>query len=87
MTFLEQGAIGERHVGGGDRLAIVKMRLGAQVEHHPATVVAVFDGACDQAIAGRGLIAGRVVLAGADHQGFVQLAHPVLQEVRRGDRA
>jgi len=87
MTFGQQGAIGKRHVIRGDRLAIVKACFRAQVEHHPAAVLAVLHRLGNQPVAGGRLIAGRRVLAGADHQRFVQLIDAVLQEVRCGNRA
>ncbi|MNJ39455.1 hypothetical protein D3C77_343270 [compost metagenome] len=46
-----QQPIGEGDVIGGDRLAIVKPRLLAQVEHHPAWVLAVLDRFGDQPVA------------------------------------
>jgi hypothetical protein len=87
MAFLEQQAVGKRDVMGGDRRAIVETRFGAQVEHHPAAVLAVLHRLGNQAIAGGRFVAGRCVLAGADHQRLVELVDAVLQEIRRGDRA
>ena len=87
MAFLEQQPVGERHVIRGDRFAVVETRLRAQVEDHPAAVFAVFDGLCDQAVAGGGFVAGRVVLTGADHQRFIELVDPVLQKVGCRNRA
>ena len=51
VAFGQQGAIGERHVIGGNRLAVVKARFGAQVEHHPTAVLAVFHRLGNQAVA------------------------------------
>lgn len=87
MAFLEQQAVGERHVPGGDRQAVVEAGLGPQVEHHPAAVFAVLHRAGDQAVAGGGLVAGGSIEARAHHQGLVELVDSVLQEVRRGYRA
>ncbi len=87
VTVLEQRPVGERHVIGGDGHAIVKPRFGAQVEHHPTAVFAVFHRLGDQAVARRRFITGRRVLAGADHQWFVQLIDAVLQEIGCGNRA
>lgn len=67
MTFLEQHAVGERDVVRGDWRTIVEPRFGAQVEHHPTAVFGVFQRLGDQAITGSRLVAGRCVLAGADH--------------------
>ncbi|MNO95760.1 hypothetical protein D3C76_874070 [compost metagenome] len=87
MAMPEQGAVGEFHVPAGDRPAVMEARLRTQVEHHPAAVVGVLHAAGDQAVAGRRLVPGRVVEAGAHHQRLVQLVDAVLQEVRGGDRA
>ncbi|MNL63502.1 hypothetical protein D3C87_1876440 [compost metagenome] len=87
VTFLEQQAIGKRHVVGGNRRAIMEPRLRAQVEHHPAAVLAVLHRLGDQAITGRRLVAGRCVLPCADHQGFVEFVDAVLQEIGGGNRA
>ncbi|KWV86375.1 hypothetical protein PFLmoz3_03993 [Pseudomonas fluorescens] len=51
VAFGQQGAIGKRHVSGGDRLAVVKACFGAQVEHHPTAVFAVFHRLGNQAVA------------------------------------
>ena len=71
VALLDQQAVGERHVVRGDWHTVVKHRLGAQIEHHPAAIVAVFNRASDQAIAGRRLVSGRIVLAAAGHQRLV----------------
>ncbi|MCY1420337.1 hypothetical protein D9M71_359530 [compost metagenome] len=87
MAFLEQHAIGERDVVGGDRRAVMEACFGTQVEHHPAAVLVVLHRLGNQAVAGRGLVTGRCVLPRADHQRFIELVDAVLQETRRGDRA
>ena len=87
VAVVAQQAIGEGHVIGRDRLAIVKTRFRTQVEDHPTAVLAVLDASGDQAIAGGRLIPRGVVSASADHQGFVQLIGAVLQEMRGRDRA
>ncbi|MNZ77033.1 hypothetical protein D3C78_955570 [compost metagenome] len=87
MPFLEQRAVGERNVEGGNRRAVMEACFRTQVEHHPTAVLAELHRLGDQAIAGRGLVTRRRVLPGADHQRFVEFVDAVLQEVRRGDRA
>ncbi len=87
MAFGQQGAVGKRHVVGGNGLAVMEARLRAQVEHHPTAVLAVLHRLGNQAITGRGLVAGWGVLAGADHQRLVELVNAVLQEIGGGDRA
>ena len=82
MPVLEQQPVGECHVIGGDRLAIMEASFLAQVENDPAIVVAVLHRFGDQPVAGRRFVARRVVDAGTDHQRFVQLAEAVLQESR-----
>ncbi|MCY1366270.1 hypothetical protein D9M69_531590 [compost metagenome] len=56
MAFLEQHAIGERDVVGGDRRAVMEACFGTQVEHHPAAVLVVLHRLGNQAVAGRGLV-------------------------------
>ncbi|MNC28414.1 hypothetical protein D3C75_766180 [compost metagenome] len=87
VAILEQRAVREGHVSRGDGLAVMPAGFGAQVEHHPAAVLAVLHRAGDQAVAGGRFVAGRVVLAGADHQRLVQFADAVLLEIGRGNRA
>ena len=51
-----QGVEGEYHVGRGDRLAVMKARLGAQMEAHPGIVRRLFDTFGQQTIFGKGLV-------------------------------
>ena len=81
VALLDQQAVGKGHVVSGDRHTVVKGRFGAQVEHHPAAVFAVLDGAGDQPVTGGRLVTGRVVLTAAGHQRLVQLTDAVLGEV------
>ncbi len=87
MALLEQQPIGKSDVIGGDRFTVMEARLGSQVEHHPAAVLAVLDRLGDQSVTGSRFVAGRIVAAGAGHQGFVQFGDAILQEVGGGDRA
>ncbi len=87
VAFGQQRAIGKCHVIGGDGFAIVEARFRAQVEHHPAAVLAVLHRLCNQPVAGGRFVAGRRVLASADHQRLVQLIDAVLQEIGGGNRA
>ena len=87
VAVADQGAVGEGHVIGGNRLAVVEARLLAQVEHHPAAVLVVLHAFGDQAVARRRLVPGRIVGAGTYHQRLVEFADPVLQEVGCGRRA
>ncbi|MNM90377.1 hypothetical protein D3C81_1026360 [compost metagenome] len=87
MTMLEQGAVGEGHVLGGDRRAVVEARFRAQVEHHPAAILGVLHAAGDQPVAGGRFVPGGIVQAGSHHQRLVQFVDAVLQEVGGADRA
>ena len=87
VTILDQQAVGEGHIVGGNWPTIVEARLFAQVEHHPAAVFAVLHALGNQPIAGAGFVARWVVLAGAGHQRLVQFADAVLHEIGRSRRA
>ncbi|MNE20209.1 hypothetical protein D3C80_1133180 [compost metagenome] len=87
MAVAAEQAVGEGHVVGGDRLVVVEARLGTQVEHHPAAVLAVLHRGGDQAVAGGRLVTRRIVGAGAGHQRGIQFGDAVLQEVAGTGRA
>lgn len=87
VAVLDQEAVGEGDVVCRDGLAVMEAGFLAQVEYHPAVVVAVLHRFGNQSITGRGFVAGWVVQSGADHQRFVQLTDAVLQETGRGARA
>ena len=86
MSLVQKRAVGKGDIVGGDGFAIVKAGFRAQVEYHPAAILAVLHAFGDQAVAGIAFIARGVIDAAANHQWLVQLVDTVLQEVAGADR-